>query len=68
MVDPGLGLDPDFAVTVITEVGNYAEIFERNVGPDTAARARARPERPVERGRAGTALRPAVPLARTTHR
>ncbi len=36
VVDPGLDLEPDFAVTVITEVGNYAEIFERNVGPDTA--------------------------------
>jgi general L-amino acid transport system substrate-binding protein len=35
VVDPGLGLDPDFAVTVVTEVGNYAEIFDRNVGPDT---------------------------------
>ena len=28
-------LDPDFAVTVIREVGNYGEIFDRNVGPDT---------------------------------
>lgn len=36
VVDPGLELDPDFAVTVITEVGNYGEIFDRNVGPDTA--------------------------------
>jgi len=35
VIDPGLGLEPDFAVTVITEVGNYAEIFDRNVGPDT---------------------------------
>jgi general L-amino acid transport system substrate-binding protein len=33
--DPGLGLDTDFAVNVITQVGNYGEIFERNVGPDT---------------------------------
>ncbi len=35
-IDPGLNLEPDFAVAVITEVGNYAEIFDRNVGPDTA--------------------------------
>ena len=35
VIDPGLGLEPDFAVTVITEVGNYGEIFDRNVGPDT---------------------------------
>src|SRR5918996_253940 len=33
--DPGLGLDPDFAVDVISQVGNYAEIYDRNVGPDT---------------------------------
>lgn len=36
VTDPGLNLEPDFAVTVITEVGNYGEIFERNVGPNTA--------------------------------
>jgi general L-amino acid transport system substrate-binding protein len=30
--DPGLGLAPDFAAQVITQVGNYAEIFDRNVG------------------------------------
>lgn len=33
--DAGLGLDPDFAVTVISAVGNYGEIYERHVGPDT---------------------------------
>ena len=33
--DPGLGLPSDFAVRVITQVGNYAEIFDRNVGPET---------------------------------
>jgi general L-amino acid transport system substrate-binding protein len=33
--DPGLGLPTDFAAQVIREVGNYAEIYERNVGPDT---------------------------------
>ncbi|AGY92163.1 hypothetical protein SPICUR_05950 [Spiribacter curvatus] len=30
-----LGLDDDFMVEVITQVGNYGEMFERNVGPDT---------------------------------
>ena len=34
--DPGLGLDPDFAVDVISQVGNYGEIYERTVGPATA--------------------------------
>jgi general L-amino acid transport system substrate-binding protein len=33
--DPGLGLDPDFAAKVIAEVGNYGEIYDRTVGPDT---------------------------------
>ena len=33
--DPKLGLDTDFAVDVIKAVGNYAEIYNRNVGPDT---------------------------------
>ena len=34
--DPGVGLPTDFASQVISQVGNYAEIFDRNVGPDTA--------------------------------
>jgi general L-amino acid transport system substrate-binding protein len=33
--DPGLGLPTDFATQVISQVGNYAEIFDRNVGPNT---------------------------------
>ena len=32
VLDPGLNLDPDFAVNVIEQVGNYGEIFDRNVG------------------------------------
>ncbi len=31
--DAGLGLDPEFALNVIRQVGNYQEIFERNLGP-----------------------------------
>ncbi|MFP4310009.1 MAG: amino acid ABC transporter substrate-binding protein, partial [Desulfococcaceae bacterium] len=38
-VTPGngaaLGLDEKFAYTIIKQVGNYGEVFERNVGPDT---------------------------------
>jgi general L-amino acid transport system substrate-binding protein len=30
--DPGLGLATDFAAQVVGQVGNYAEIFDRNVG------------------------------------
>ncbi|HEX9890742.1 MAG TPA: amino acid ABC transporter substrate-binding protein [Actinomycetota bacterium] len=33
--DSGLGLDPDFLVSAISAVGNYGEIFERTIGPDT---------------------------------
>jgi general L-amino acid transport system substrate-binding protein len=35
VTDPVLGLDTDFAVKVISAVGNYEEIYNRNVGPDT---------------------------------
>jgi general L-amino acid transport system substrate-binding protein len=31
--DPGLGLPADYAVQVVTQVGNYAEIFERHLAP-----------------------------------
>lgn len=30
-LDPGLGLAPDFAFQIITQVGNYGEIFDRNL-------------------------------------
>jgi general L-amino acid transport system substrate-binding protein len=30
--DPGLDLEPDFAASVVSQVGNYGEIFDRNVG------------------------------------
>jgi general L-amino acid transport system substrate-binding protein len=33
--DAGLGLPVDFAARVIRAVGNYGEIFDRNVGPNT---------------------------------
>jgi general L-amino acid transport system substrate-binding protein len=34
--DAGLGLAPDFVVNVLEQVGNYEEIYNRTVGPDTA--------------------------------
>ncbi len=34
--DSGLGLEAGWAANVIAAVGNYGEIFDRNVGPDTA--------------------------------
>ena len=30
-----MGLGPDWAYNVIKQVGNYGEIYERNVGPKT---------------------------------
>lgn len=35
-VDFGLGLPQDFMVQAISAVGNYGEIFDRHLGPDTA--------------------------------
>lgn len=34
----GLGLEPDWAYNVIKQVGNYAEIFDRNTGADSPLR------------------------------
>lgn len=33
--ESGLGLEPDWVVTMIGAVGNYAEIYDRNLGPGT---------------------------------
>jgi general L-amino acid transport system substrate-binding protein len=33
--DPGLGLAPEWAYNIVFQVGNYAQIYERNVGPRT---------------------------------
>jgi general L-amino acid transport system substrate-binding protein len=44
--DPGLGIDADFAVNVISQVGNYGEIYDRTVGADS----------PLELERAANAL------------
>ena len=32
VLDPGLGLPTDFALQIVTQVGNYGEIFERTIG------------------------------------
>jgi general L-amino acid transport system substrate-binding protein len=44
VVDFGFGLDPTFAIDVISAVGNYGEIYDRNVGPSS----------PLQLERAGT--------------
>jgi general L-amino acid transport system substrate-binding protein len=33
--DLGLGLETDWVVDVISAVGNYGEIYDRNLGPGT---------------------------------
>jgi general L-amino acid transport system substrate-binding protein len=33
--ESGLGLEPDWVVTMISAVGNYGEIYDRNLGPGT---------------------------------
>ncbi len=33
VLDPGLGLPPDFAYQVVSQVGNYGEIFEEHLTP-----------------------------------
>ena len=33
VLDPGLGLPTDFALQVVTQVGNYGEIFDRHLTP-----------------------------------
>ena len=35
-LNKGLGLPADWAYQVIKQVGNYGEVYERNLGPDTA--------------------------------
>lgn len=35
VVDPGLGLPTDFAYQIVSQLGNYGEIYARNVGPET---------------------------------
>ena len=33
VLDPGLGLAPDFGAQVVTQVGNYGEIFDTHLTP-----------------------------------
>jgi general L-amino acid transport system substrate-binding protein len=32
-LDPGLGLPPDFAYQVVSQVGNYGEIYDEHITP-----------------------------------
>ena len=46
-----LGLPKDWAARIIRHVGNYGEIYERNVGEDSKLKDSARPEPALERRR-----------------
>jgi general L-amino acid transport system substrate-binding protein len=67
-IGEGLGLAPDFMVNVLKHVGNYGEVYERNVGEEHADRhpARRHAERPVDRRR--HPLRDALPLSLDRYR
>ena len=43
-----LGLSKDWAYQIIKQVGNYSEIFERNIGDEHADRLGTRVERPLD--------------------
>ena len=48
-VDPGnggaLGLDEKFAYNIVKQIGNYAEVFDRNVGKDSPLKVERGPNR-----------------------
>jgi general L-amino acid transport system substrate-binding protein len=46
----GLGTDPDWAVRVVLSVGNYGEMFERNVGAKSPLKLERGANRPWTRG------------------
>ena len=63
-VTPGmgkaLGVDEKWVYTIVKQVGNYGESFDRNLGPEFAPQDRPRPEQAVDPGR--PAVRPADPV------
>ena len=46
----GIGLPNDFAVRIVKNVGNYAEIYDRNLGPNTKLNLPPPPPPPPPRG------------------
>ena len=52
-----LGLTKDWAVRIVRHVGNYGEVFERNVGRRLAARHSARHQSALERRAASSTRR-----------
>ena len=58
-----LGLSADWAYNIIKSVGNYGEIFERNIGVNTPIGLARGSQRAVDRWRAPVLA--AVPLSAT---
>ena len=50
-IGKGFGLPNDFAYQIIKQVGNYGEVFERNLGTEHAAEDPARHQCAVDQGR-----------------
>ena len=61
-----LGLTKDWAVRIIKLVGNYGEVFERNVGAGSPLKIERGLNKLVEQGR--PAIRAADPLSRRSER
>ncbi len=53
-----LGLTNDFARNIIEGVGNYAEIYNRNLGPDTALNLERGPNKAWNKGQGGVLSSP----------
>lgn len=53
-----LGLDEDFGYQIISRVGNYADIYERNLGPDTPFALERGPNKAWNLGEGGVLASP----------
>jgi general L-amino acid transport system substrate-binding protein len=53
-----LGIDEDFALNIIQQVGNYEEIYSRNLGPDTPLSLDRGPNKAWNKGQGGVLSAP----------
>ncbi|NOK87580.1 MAG: transporter substrate-binding domain-containing protein, partial [Chloroflexi bacterium AL-N15] len=53
-----LGLENDFALQIITQVGNYGDIYNRNLGPDTPFELERGPNKAWNLGAGGVLASP----------
>src|SRR5690606_17909980 len=54
----GLGLSNDFAFQIISQVGNYGDIYDRNLGPDTPFALERGPNKAWNLGQGGVLASP----------